>query len=128
MLGARVVYAVVLLLVRKNGQRTVGQLTSFNLLAVVRSAPGWRIRWSVEHTSLSGALMLVVRLPASNRDPGVVTARCRRIEGMIGGAPGMLARRGQLFRDGLARQVMSARDCALSGWLSDAGACRARCA
>lgn len=113
-LRACVVYAVVLVLVRMSGKRTVGQFTSFDLLVVVLVGTGVANSLVGDDNSLLGGLISAVTLLLLNWGVGAIAARNRRFERMIEGAPVILARRGELFPEVLRRSEMSERDFAIA--------------
>lgn len=113
-LRAVVVYAVVLLLVRFTGKRTIGQFTPFDLLVVVLLGTAVQNALIGEDTSLLGGLILAVTLLALNWTVGKLSAHSRRFDRVVEGKPVILVRHGALFRDELARQSVSEQDFAIA--------------
>ena len=109
-LRAASVYAVVLLLVRITGKRTVGQFTPFDLILVVLLGESVGHSMVGEDASLIGGLILAATLLGLNWGVGFISARSRRFDEAIEGHPVLLARNGELFRDVLKQQSLSERE------------------
>lgn len=106
-LRAAVVYAVVLILVRLSGKRTVGQYTPFDLILVVLVGNAVQNSMLGDDHSLLGGLLLVATLIGLNWLVGVLSARSRSLDRVIVGEPVMLAHDGRLFRDALRQANIS---------------------
>lgn len=113
-LRAVAVYVVVLLMVRFTGKRTVGQFTPFDLLVVVLLGTAVQNSLIGEDTSLLGGLILAATLLGLNWTVGKLSARHRGFDRMVEGKPVILVRRGELYRDELARQSVSEQDFAIA--------------
>lgn len=113
-LRAVAVYMAVLVLMRLTGKRTVGQFTPFDLLVVVLLGTAVQNSLIGEDTSLLGGLILATTLLALNWLVGTLSARSRRFDRFVEGAPVILVRSGHLFREQLARQAVSERDFAIA--------------
>jgi len=109
-LRAVVVYAVVLVLVRLSGKRTVGQFTPFDLLLVVLLGNAVQNSLIGEDSSLAGGLILASTLLALNWGVGFVTARNPRLDRIVEGEPVVLARNGQVLWRVLRRENVSRAD------------------
>ena len=109
-LRALVVYAVVLVLVRVTGKRTVGQFTPFDLLLVVLLGNAVQNSLIGQDTSLAGGLLLAATLLALNWVVGFATARHPRLDRIVEGEPVVLARDGQVFWRVLRRENVSRAD------------------
>ncbi|MET0328645.1 MAG: YetF domain-containing protein [Luteimonas sp.] len=113
-LRAVAVYVVVLVLMRITGKRTVGQFTPFDLLVVVLLGTAVQNSLIGEDTSLLGGLILAATLLSLNWLVGRLSARSRRFDRFVEGAPVILARDGHLYRGQLERQSVSERDFAIA--------------
>ena len=111
---AVVVYAVVLVMVRVSGKRTVGQFTPFDLLVVVFLGTAVQNSLIGSDTSLLGGLILAATLLALNWGVGKLSARSRRFDRLVEGRPVVLVRHGTLYREELQRQSVSEQDFALA--------------
>ncbi len=109
-LRAIVVYAVLMVLIRLSGKRTMGQFTPFDMLLIVLLGNAVQNSLLGKDTSLGGGLLLAVTLVAINWCVAYVTARSRRIEKIVEGVPVVLARDGELFRSVLRRELISEQD------------------
>ncbi|KGM54208.1 membrane protein [Lysobacter daejeonensis GH1-9] len=109
-LRAVVVYAVLLVLIRLSGKRTMGQFTPFDMLLIVLLGNAVQNALLGKDTSLAGGVLLATTLIALNWVLGFVTARSRRAERMIEGEPVVLARNGTLYERALKRELVSRAD------------------
>ena len=109
-LRAAVVYAVLLLLIRWSGKRTMGQFTPFDMLLIVMLGAAVQNSLLGKDTSLMGGLLLAATLIALNWCVAFVTSRSQRAERLVEGVPVVLARDGQLFRSVLKRELVSEDD------------------
>lgn len=100
---AFVVYAVLLLLVRLSGKRSVGQFTPFDLLVVMLLSESVSESLNGGDESLIGGLIAAATLVALNLALGFAATRTRRAEDFIEGAPVLIARDGELMVDVLRR-------------------------
>jgi uncharacterized membrane protein YcaP (DUF421 family) len=94
-----IVYAVLLVLIRIAGRRTVGQFTPFELLVVMLLSESVSSSLSGADESVSGGLIVATTLIALNILLATVTARNRKISDLIDGTPVLLGRDGILFHD-----------------------------
>ena len=109
-LRAAAVYAVLMVLIRASGKRTMGQFTPFDMLVIVLLGSAVQNSLLGKDTSLGGGLLLAVTLVAINWCVAFVTSRSARAERIVEGAPVVLARDGQLFRSVLRRELVSEQD------------------
>lgn len=109
-LRAAVVYAVLMVLIRMSGKRTMGQFTPFDMLVLVLLGSAVQNSLLGEDTSLGGGLLLAATLIAINWCVAFVTSRSARVERVVEGVPVVLARDGQLFRSVLRRELVSEQD------------------
>ena len=109
-LRALAVYTVLLFLIRLSGKRTMGQFTPFDMLLVVLLGTAVQNSLIGEDVSLLGGLLLAATLIALNWLVGLVSARSARIERWVEGAPVLLGRDGQVYRDVLRRELISRED------------------
>lgn len=109
-LRAAAVYAVLLVLIRLSGKRTMGQFTPFDMLLIVLLGNAVQNSLLGGDTSLGGGLLLAATLIAFNWCVAFVTSRSQRAEQLVEGVPVVLARDGQLFRSVLRRELVSEDD------------------
>lgn len=109
-LRAVLVYAIVLVLVRVTGKRSIGQFTPFDLLLLVLLGTAVQNALVGPDTSLLGGLLLAATLIGLNYLVGWITARSRRVRHLVEGEPIVLARNGQVFEQVLMRELVSSDD------------------
>ena len=97
------VYAVLMVLVRVSGKRTVGQFTPFDLLVVMLISEAVSGSLAGDDTSLLGGLLVAATLVAVNMLLAFVSTRSQRMEEIVEGVPVLLARDGQVFEQVLKR-------------------------
>lgn len=100
---AAIIYAVLLVLVRLSGKRTVGQFTPFDLLVVMLLSESVSAGLSGGEDSVTGGLLAAATLILLNVLVAVVTARSTRLQALSEGHPVLVGRDGQIF-DGRLRQ------------------------
>jgi len=113
-LRAVVVYGVLLAMIRLSGKRTMGQFTAFDMLLIVLLGNAVQNALLGNDTSIAGGMLLAATLMALNWLVGFVTARSRKAERLLEGAPVVLARNGHVYRDVLRRELVSGDDFAKS--------------
>ena len=86
-LRAVIVYAVLLAMIRVSGKRTMGQFTAFDMLLIVLLGNAVQNALLGTDTSMAGGLLLAGTLIALNWTVGLVTARSKRAERLLEGAP-----------------------------------------
>ena len=96
---AFVVYAVLLLLVRLSGKRTVGQFTPFDLLVVMLLSEAVSESLNGGDESLVGGLIAAATLVTLNLALGFITTRTRKAEDIVEGSPVLIARDGEVMVD-----------------------------
>ncbi|HJS33934.1 MAG TPA: YetF domain-containing protein [Pseudoxanthomonas sp.] len=109
-LRACVVYFLLLAMIRMTGKRTMGQFTPFDMLLVVLLGNAVQNALLGADTSVGGGLLLAATLIALNWIVGLVSARSPKVERWVEGAPVLLARDGQVYRDVLRRELISRED------------------
>lgn len=109
-LRAVVVYVVLLGMIRLSGKRTMGQFTAFDMLLIVLLGNAVQNALLGSDTSMAGGLLLAATLIVLNWSVGFVTARSKRAERLLEGAPVVLARNGHVYRDVLRRELVSRDD------------------
>lgn len=107
---ACVVYFILLAMIRASGKRTMGQFTPFDMLLVVLLGNAVQNALLGKDTSVGGGLLLAASLIFLNWIVGFVSARSATVEAMIEGAPVLLARDGEVYRDVLRRELISRAD------------------
>lgn len=109
-LRACVVYFLLLAMIRMTGKRTMGQFTPFDMLLVVLLGNAVQNALLGQDTSVGGGLLLAATLIALNWIVGLASARSAKVERWVEGAPVLLAREGQVYRDVLRRELISRED------------------
>ncbi|MEJ2791443.1 MULTISPECIES: YetF domain-containing protein [unclassified Pseudoxanthomonas] len=109
-LRACVVYFILLAMLRVSGKRSMGQFTPFDILLVVLLGNAVQNALLGADTSVGGGLLLAATLIALNWIVGLVSARSPKVERWVEGAPVLLARDGQVYRDVLRRELISRED------------------
>jgi len=102
-----VVYAVLMVLVRLSGKRTVGQFTPFDLLVVMLLSEAVSNALSGEDHSLLGGLLIAATLIALNMAVAYLSAHSTRVEKAVEGVPVLLARDGKVFDEVMRRHRIS---------------------
>jgi Predicted membrane protein len=109
-LRACAVYFILLAMLRVSGKRSMGQFTPFDILLVVLLGNAVQNALLGADTSVGGGLLLAATLIALNWIVGLVSARSPKVERWVEGAPVLLARDGQVYRDVLRRELISRED------------------
>ncbi|KAF1717316.1 DUF421 domain-containing protein [Pseudoxanthomonas wuyuanensis] len=109
-LRAVAVYFILLALIRLSGKRTMGQFTAFDMLLVVLLGNAVQNALLGSDTSMAGGMLLAATLIAMNWLVGLASARSAKVETWVEGAPVLLARDGQVYRDVLRRELISNED------------------
>lgn len=94
---AAAVYAVLLLMMRLTGKRTVGQFTPFDLLVVMLVSEAAGPSMTGQDQSLPGGLLVCLVLIALNTLVGVLTARSGAAQKLLEGEAVLLGRDGVIF-------------------------------
>lgn len=100
---AAIVYAVLLVLMRLSGKRTVGQFTPFDLLVVMLLSESVSAGLSGGEESVTGGLLAAATLITLNVLVAVATARSTGLQALAEGAPVLVGRDGRLFERTLQR-------------------------
>lgn len=109
-LRAVIVYAVILVLVRMSGKRSVAQATPFDMILLVLLGNAVQNSLLGEDVSLVGGLLLAATLIALNYAVGWFTARLPRLRSVVEGEPVLLARNGEVLQRVLRRENVSPAD------------------
>lgn len=91
------VYAVLLLMLRIGGKRTVGQFTPFDLLVVMLVSEAAGPSMTGKDQSFGGGLLVCFVLIALNAAAGYITARSKTMEKLLEGEAILLGRSGVIF-------------------------------
>ena len=119
---AAIVYAVLLILVRISGRRTVGQFTPFDLLVVMLLSESVSSALSGSENSITGGLLAATTLILMNMGIAYVTSRNDRARAVVEGCPVLMGRDGDFFLEVLkahriplmdALQALRESDCEL---------------
>lgn len=94
-----VVYAVLLLMVRLTGKRTVGQFTPFDLLVVMLLSEAVSNSLTGGDNSLPAGLVIAATLIVLNMAIAYATSHSRKIADLVDGTPVLLGRDGKIFVD-----------------------------
>ena len=104
------VYAVLLLMMRLTGKRTVGQFTPFDLLVVMLVSEAAGPAMTGQDQSLPGGLLVCLVLIALNTLVGMLTARSRTAEKLLEGEAVLLGREGVIFEGVRKKHRVSRND------------------
>jgi uncharacterized membrane protein YcaP (DUF421 family) len=96
-LRVAVIYAVLLVLVRLSGKRTVGQFTPFDLLVVMLLSETVSAGLSGPEDSVTGGLLAAATLVCLNMLVAVATARSTKIQALVEGVPVLIGRSGAIY-------------------------------
>jgi uncharacterized membrane protein YcaP (DUF421 family) len=91
------VYAILLLMVRLSGRRTIGQFTPFDLLVVMLLSEAVSNSLTGGDESLVGGLVVAVTLIALNMLIALLSSRSRKLSAVFDGTPVLLGRDGKFF-------------------------------
>ncbi|WP_377703353.1 DUF421 domain-containing protein [Pseudoduganella sp. UC29_71] len=94
-----IIYAVLLLMVRVAGKRTVGQFTPFDLLVVMLLSESVSNSLSGGDNSVPGGLLIAATLICLNILIAFLTSRSRKAAELIDGIPVLLGRDGKVFEE-----------------------------
>jgi uncharacterized membrane protein YcaP (DUF421 family) len=100
---AALIYAVVLVLMRFSGKRTVGQFTPFDLILVLMLSEAVAGGLVGSDRSVTGAWLAAAKLVALNLLLAVATSRSVRLQSMVEGDPVLIGRNGRIFADTLKK-------------------------
>lgn len=112
LLRAVAVYAVLLILVRVSGKRTVGQFTPFDLLLVMLVSEAAGPAMTGPDQSLLGGLLVCMMLIGLNTLVGFLAARSRWAEKVLEGDAVLLGRDGKIFDAARRKHRISENDIA----------------
>lgn len=107
---AAIVYAVLLVLVRVSGKRTVGQFTPFDLVVVMLLAEAVTGSLSGGDESMAGGLIVAVTLVALDIGLAVGAARSKKVDKLIQGEPVLVGRDGVIYKEVLKREKVAEED------------------
>ena len=105
-----IVYAVLMVMVRISGRRTIGQFTPFDLLIVMLLSEAVSGSLNGGDTGVTGGLIVAATLVALNIVLASLTARSRKMSDIIEGRPVLLGRDGELFKDVLEKCKLSEKE------------------
>lgn len=109
-LRALIVYAVLLLLIRVSGKRTVGQFTPFDLVVLILIGESAQNGLIGEDYSVLGALIVAGTLIVTNYGVGWLSARFSKVDRLMEGTPKLLARDGSELAGALRQNNVSEAD------------------
>jgi uncharacterized membrane protein YcaP (DUF421 family) len=118
-----IIYAVLLLMVRVAGKRTVGQFTPFDLLVVMLLSESVSNSLSGGDNSVPGGLLIAGTLICLNILIAFLTSHSRKAAELIDGIPVLLGRDGKVFEEvvkknrvaeGDVEQALREQDCDLA--------------
>lgn len=109
-LRAVAVYVALLVMVRLSGKRSVGQFTPFDMILLILLGTAVQNSLIGEDVSLVGGLLLAATLIALNHAVGWVTARSRRIHGLLEGRAVKIIEDGVLDKERLRKEGVSEMD------------------
>lgn len=101
---AAVVYAVLLILVRISGKRTVGQFTPFDLVVILLLAEAVTASLSGGDESLLGGLILAATLVLLDLGVAYASSRNRKLDKLMQGEAVLVGRDGVIYKEVLKRE------------------------
>lgn len=104
------IYAVLLIIVRLSGRRTLAQMTPFDLVLILIVAETTQQALLGDDFSLVNATVLIITLFAIDIGLSYVKRRSGRVERILDGAPILLVSHGEPDRKVLAGARMSTED------------------
>eukprot|EP01034_Spumella_vulgaris_P032716 gene32716-40378_t len=117
-----IIYAVLLVMVRVAGKRTVGQFTPFDLLVVMLLSEAVSNSLSGGDNSIPGGLLIAATLIGLNMAIAFITSHSRKAAELVDGTAVLLGRDGQIFdaavkqnrvAEGDVQQALREQDCSL---------------
>jgi len=114
-----VVYLFLLVVLRLMGKRQIGQLAPFDLVLILVLSNAVQNAMNGGDNSVIGGLVSASTLFVLNSAVGVVTARSKKLEGLIEGHPLVLIHNGKLYDDMLKRSNITRHE--LNSALRQAG-------
>lgn len=96
-LRAAIVYAVLLIMVRVAGKRTIGQFSPFDLLVVMILSEAVSGSLTGSDGSVQGGLLVAATLLGLNTFVEMLTSRSTRMERTLEGAEALVGRHGVIF-------------------------------
>ena len=118
-----IIYALLLVMVRVAGKRTVGQFTPFDLLVVMLLSESVSNSLSGGDNSIPGGLLIAATLIGLNMAIAFVTSHSRKAAELIDGTAVLLGRDGKIFDEVVKKnriaecdveQAMREQDCELA--------------
>lgn len=107
---AALIYAVLMVMVRISGKRSVGQFTPFDLLVVMLLSESVSSGLSGGDNSVVGGLIAAATLIALNLSAGFIGSRHPKAEAILEGSPVLIARDVALFKNVLKRHRLAQSD------------------
>ena len=120
---AATVYALLLILIKLSGRRTVGQFTPFDLLVVMLLSESVSNALTGGDDSIAAGLISASTLIALNLSVAALAARSRGVQRILQGEPVLVGKDGQFLGDALKRlhvpqadveQALREADCTLA--------------
>ena len=93
------VFAMLLLMVRLSGRRTVGQFTPFDLLIVMLLSEAVSGSLTGGDESLAGGLIIAATLVALNVGAAYLSSHSKKMSDLLDGSPVLLGRDGKIFKN-----------------------------
>ena len=105
-----IVFAVLLVMVRLSGKRTVGQFTPFDLVVVMLLAEAVTGSLTGGDESLTGGLIAAVTLILLDIGLAVASSRSKSIDKVMQGEPVLVGRDGVIYKEVLKREKVPEDD------------------
>jgi uncharacterized membrane protein YcaP (DUF421 family) len=118
-LRAVIVYGFLILILRVTGKRQIGQMSPFDLVLLLVLSNAVQNSMNGGDNSVGGGLILAATLVAFNALVSFLTARNRRVEEWMVGAPEVLIRHGAVVQKTLDEEAISMNE--LMGAMRSAG-------
>lgn len=109
-LRATLVYVLLLAMLRLGGKRSAGEFTPFDIVFLVLLGEAMQSSLIGAELSVLAGLIAAATLVALHWLIAFVSARSKRLERVLEGAPVLLAEGGRIFEDQLRRQNVSRAD------------------
>lgn len=104
---ALVVYGVVLVLLRISGKKQFGEMAPADLVVLLFLSESVQNALVSDDKSVTGGLVVACTLLAASQLVGFIAWRWRKAGRLIEGAPCVLARNGQVYRERLEREQIT---------------------
>lgn len=109
-LRAFIVYALLFLIFRISGRRTLAQITPFDLVLTLIIGESIQGALVDDDRSLTGAFLIVITLVGLDIILSIAKVRSRRVARLLDGLPVLVIDRGTMLRDAMRRERVDESD------------------